>query len=410
MTAQRVYEINQGDAMDIDMVPGEEQFFSGSKNLLDYIKGKVLTQKKVDDVWVPVREYQQELQQVLIDNIRDEEGEQTRVEEERSASFRALSKKEKVLESRPKKLRTIAETVQYREEELDRELQQGLEQDPALELGQEEHLQMQREWNKYTTRARQIWRKRMEEEMWQDEEFQVEKDKQRKTPRKPKVILHHNPKPDDHPPNFDDKSGNNDLSGRQEEEEKLLAAIEKSKKEYRDNTEQAFIQNAIAEYKSVPEFLEEHGFSNMEEYLNAVTGTSLPPGPSRPLPYANPTASKQQDLQSYLKTLKKAYREGAKARARLLSITLEQYTTYRTNMSPDAYTDFSVRQTNVTEDNIPHRITNQTNRAEEAIARAKWSTLCDLVIEANDFESQTKAASGLLKTHTTADGKSFAVI
>lgn len=413
MTAQRVSQISQGDAMDIDMVPGEEQFFPGSQSRSDYIEDKVLTQERVDNIWMPVQEFQQELQQALVESIRDKR-EQPRIGEEKLTVFKSTTKRnsEIVVESKPKKLKTSAEAVQYEEEVLDRELQQVLEQDLEMELCRDKNRQMQREWDDYTKRARQIQRERLEGEQWKrDEDCQAKNNKQKEASQKVKLILYNKSKLDHHPQVFNDKSNEINLMGHRDEE--LLAAIERSKKEYRDNIERSFVQNAILESKTVPEYLKEQGFSSMEEYLHVVAGI-LPPSPRPPAlpsaPVVKFTEAKQQDLRSYLKSLKQAYIQGTNARARLRNVTLKQYMNDSRFRNLTAYVDFMVQQVNVTEDNIPDRINDDMSWAEEATARAKWSTLCDRVIEANDFESQTQAATRWPEKHTAANGKSYAVL
>jgi hypothetical protein len=538
VTTQRVEQVDQRDAMDIDIVPGEEQFFPGSKSRSEYIKENILTQEMVNELWESTQASVLRLQQDLVDNIRRKEKEKARVERERLKLFATSGKQTKklVLASAPKPLQATTEVFQYREDELDRKLQEALQQELEAELDQEAARQLRHEWKAYTALARKRHRKQEEEKLatsnrtqkkdkeigvlaknylgtgaqckWNDfygikpalklQQMQTKKheltEKQanisepQKQQQTAKGIMSGQAKPNlppvptlpppipalpppapslskpatlQHPPEPVKSSltfgSSGDIQPRlgtaptvdPEEQKNLSAAIATSKKEARDNAEQIFIRNALAVYKTVPEALKDQGFSTMKEYLNAATGTSPPSSPrstaksttaisttaisktptstptkpaitkSTPITFTlanfippkftliKSTPTKQKDLQVYLTKLRQAYLEGAQAGARVSNLTLEQYTNALWHRSPSEGVDFQVGLKQLTEDDMPDLITNEMSAAEDALARKKWSRLCDILIEAYNFEAQVRLEPEI---KYTADGKRYAII
>ena len=231
---------------------------------------------------------------------------------------------------------------------------------------------------------------------------------------KPNILLKHTPKPANTTwvefPEFDVSSFNSvPLAPTQDadEEQQLQDAIALSKKSYRDHIRREFIQQAQAAYISVTQSLAEHGFSSMRQYLDADLGGS---------PLAKPTTSivpsgpAQEDLQTFQNILRNAYTEGSKARARLENMTWAEYTRLEKDLDPKAYLTLMVSETPVTVDDMPPRTTPSMSSGTVAVQRTIWEWLCGIIIEANDFEAQTRAADLPSETYTSVDGQRYAVI
>lgn len=496
--------------MDIDVVPSEEMFFPGSKSRSDYIAHKGLTQQIVDDIWTAHGAYRRKLQRVLVDGIREKKDRKVRAEEERLKIYELPTKRknEVVFKSLSKKLKTAAEAAQEREEELERELLLEFERGVQQGLNQESHHQLQREWNEYTTRAREEHRKRKEEESAKLEEtrkkdkdtlsakdhpsadaevnwtvprktedainsrqLQIDKDKLRErkevefrenpynstnyiqreqgaqtelrkraagtqskyqiterveyknikpaasTPAKQRPFVYYIPQAGDATPEFDvtsiDSSSALHPTYGAEEDQQLLEAMASSKKSYRDNVKQAFMQSAIAEHKTIPEYLKEHGCSTVEEYLDYYTSMSPQALSGPPVKSTAPNGSStpaERDLKSFRDTLRQAYADGSKARARLENKTWEQFIKWGFSLSPNDYLDMMVEEAIAKANDMSDRVTEGLDMDEEALQRWKWATMCDMVTEASDFDSQTRVASLPPEKYTSVDGKPYAVV
>lgn len=534
LTAQRDQHETEEIAMDIDLLPGEAQYFPGSQPLSDYVKHRGLTQDKVDDIWMATGENMLELQRIHVSSIRDEEDRKARAEEERLKSHRvpAKRKNEGISESRPKKPRTAGGDIRISDEELEEELQQELEPDLPVGVQPETVIEMERRWNSYMAHKREQQRKRDKEEAalqgevrkkdkgnlaakncpsadaevkWKilherDEairagQLQIEKQKQRaredakfrefiksrdkptkanihktndmnsinksndahyeqpkdftpaesknqttkdikskpKQPSQPTVpvdpmpkIIIHPPKSGDHAPKldiqvqnttpgtdvlFDDFSSTSDHSSNEHEQQDILKAMELSKQSLRDNARQVLYQTAIAAHKTVPEYLAEEGFGSVEEYIDIVTVAPPPPNLEKPEASMTPSELAQKDLESFLATLRRAYIEGSKARAKLQNMTWKKYTQTESCLDPDDYVNVMVESINITAGDMPARWNKEMDTTtDERIRREKWSALCDLIIQANDFEAQTLVASLPSEKHSAVDGKSYTVI
>lgn len=212
------------------------------------------------------------------------------------------------------------------------------------------------------------------------------------------------------PPSFATSLFNFDLTPappvQLNEDEAILQAMEQSKQMFRDNAEQEITQAAISAFTPLSEYLEELGFSSMEQYLDDYTND----------PPAKPEASKakldpiEQDLESFKASLKQAYADGSRARARLRNMSWESYTLSTSNRAPRDYLDFMVQSIDITTDHMPTRLNKDMDITEEAVSREKWSMLNDLLINASDFESQTQAADLPPQKHTSVHGERFAVL
>ena len=460
--------------MDIDMVPGEELFFMGSKIRSDYIPPNALTQETVVDIWQRLGGYTQQLQHILVDSIRDEEKRQAQAEEKRLESFGLPSKRNNavvLIDLRAAELNS-ADFSQLSEEEYEQEIQQEYQRGLQQGLDHRSKGQLQREWNEYTAYIREEQRKRKEREsamldetrkktkttlggankeaeireyanslkmLEQTTTEQVHTEpslfpKTAATKPRPKIILNHKskltslmPKPilntlfkyTSQPsntasvtfPESDVSSFNSSIPlapPRDADEEQLLqTVVALSKKSYRDQVEQEFKQQAQAAYFSDTEYLAEHGFASMKEYLDAHMGMGHL---VKPTTSNVPSAHEQQDFQTFQNILRSAYAEGSKARARLQNMTWGEYTILEKGLDPNGYLTLMVSEIPVTVDDMPPRTTSKMSSGMMAVQQARWEWLCDIIIEANDFEAQTRAADRPSKTHTSAGGQRYAVI
>jgi hypothetical protein len=105
-------------------------------------------------------------------------------------------------------------------------------------------------------------------------------------------------------------------------------------------------------------------------------------------------------LQAYLTKLKQAG-------AQVSNLTLEQYTNAMLNTYPSDGVNFQVGIKQLTEDDMPDRVSNEMSATEDAMARNKSSRLCDIFTQAYNFEAQVKLEPEI---KYTADGKRYAII
>lgn len=487
IVAQCEMQKTQANAMDIDMLPDEEQFFPGSKNPWDYNLPKMLTPQRVMDVWTEQSEHIGGLQKDLVERIRERERKDAEQEQLRLASLGPLVKQKDaliIIQPRLSEAEQITEAIERRDEEMEYGYLQATEGASKQQLlAQETIRQLQREWNIHTTRKRHLERQLEEARMAKLESIQ-KKDKEKISfqsipilalPNKPQTLHTNNEavKPQISQPGEEahigqESSGIKDylkalseqtkasesqlakqshvtkpsfgkkkvpityksepyevfkptdydleapssvnptlLSAADIMEDELQLALVQSAKEHKI---QAIANHASATSISVSDYLAEIDFNSVKEYLKGAGSTPLPVPKTLSVPPA-PSGKLGESFESYMKTLKKAYADGAGARARLAKISLDEYAKSEGSLSADTYLHMKVAQANVTADDMPSAdIKTVDKMIEKEIRQARWVRLCDLVIEASDFESQTQAAFLEPQTLISVDGKPYAEI
>jgi hypothetical protein len=450
LAAQSERQNEPRDLEDVAIIPDEEHWFPGSKLRLDYIKGKVLSQEEVDVLWRRKGNLIEDRQRVLLNNIRAEEKSKVRAEEERLKALGLFDLQQKKMAAVPTtaKARIHTQGARRKEQDLQRDIrgqprqsrereERGVTANLALELPKRKTVQERDEAPK--KRKVHFEGSREKENNQIDipaqktiNENSIQKTKkpsalkQTKLPQALKTIQTKQSKFSQQPipvqpsshvtaslendPQHQMVLANSFLSDNAQEALEILQAVTLSKKSYRENAEQAVLQRAAMSQKSVSEYLKGEGFANINHYLDTMLASAellrVPPAPSNPARIPAP-----QGLLSYLEDLKKAHMAGSKARARLKNMSWEEYTTAETGLSPRAYMDSIIDEDDITVDDIPPScITGGMTVVEEARARAKWDRLCGIIIDANDFEAQTQAASLPVETLRAVDGKSYTIL
>lgn len=242
------------------------------------------------------------------------------------------------------------------------------------------------------------------QKLWAETTTSVEP--QIKVTKRPKIILNYTPKPDDTSPMIKYPGGLDAFEPRpslvleNSEQLQLQEELELSTKAHKDNLQQAFSVAAIGALKSIPRDLARRKFSSMEEYQDVAT---------QRLPQTS-LDHRQKAFEKFQRKLRQAYEDGLRAQARLQNMEWELYMRSKAGLSPSAWLDLVMRQTGITLDDMPLAITSEMSAKTEATQRLKWSRLCDMVIDASDFEAQTEAANLPAETQLSEDGQTFAVI
>jgi hypothetical protein len=459
LAAQSERQNGQRDTEDVAIIPDEEHWFPGSKLRSDYIKHKGLSQEKVDVLWWRKGKLIEDRQRVLLDSIRAEEESKVRVEEERLKAFGLFGIQQKKEAAVPATAKASIDAQEARRKEQDLQhdiheqtvrsrekeeaelawLEEGgvVTANFASELSKRKNVQERNE----ATKKRKVHFEGNRERS-ENKQFEIPAQKtinensiqgtkkttavqQKKLPRAPKTIQTKHSKPFQQPtpvqppshvtarpgnPQHHKVLANSFATNNAQEALEILQAVTLSKKSYRENTQQAVLQRAAMSQKSVSEYLKDEGFANMDEYLDAMLASAdlpqaPPPAPSDPARIPAP-----QGLVSYLEDLWKAHSSGSRARARLKNMSWEEYTKADTGLSPRAYIDRKIDAVDITVDDIPSCLTGGMTVVEEARARVKWDRLCGIIMDANDFEAQTQAASLPAETLRAVDGKSYAIL
>lgn len=410
LTAQRERQHKPEDVKDVAILPSEEHFFPGSKSRSDFVRHTGMTQEDVNVIWPLQGNAAEKRQRVLLEDLEQEKQRETRVAEDRISRFREEQRQAPEEPFARPKVR----------DEANKRKQQAFTQ--KTEAAKKRKMQDNERANAVKKQRMQDEQKRIPIYPWfrrncinhwkQGKNRAIHRfqhlPSQFRTPRR----------------------------GPTSHGQILDATMRIRKPSYNDNGNRAFLDRAAAPERHPSSGPENGGYGAIDEdrdelppfepmafsdrfsayptggFTRQPTGPAPDRFPAYPTggPTRKPTGPAPDSLEYYLQTLKEAYKNASQARARLRDMSWEAYTLDEANLLPEEYLAEKVRAAGITADQIPAALTPATSLAEADAAEEKWLRWCDIVIEANDFESQTRAASLPPRVRFTQRGKSGVII
>jgi hypothetical protein len=450
LTAQREHRSGEEDLKNVAILPSEEHFFPGSKRRSDFVQHTGMTKEKVNAIWSLQGNHVEERQRALLPDIEQKKRREARAEGDRLKAYQ-LSVNDRQNDAQETQ-RAEQEPQQQKRQDA-RRLREEQRQVAAkllasLNLTGEANREKRRFFFQERAEAAKKQKlqdkerdeaakgQRLQDEASKRREFEFRRNTinnmQRYPPveprRKPAEPLENNQIRERATNRFQHPASQFRIpelgatpGARRDRQTLDTMAIRRQK--YKDKFEQDILQRTAGPSKGSLDYARDERHSTMGKYVGFSASPPVAPtagptaSPARPAASsAGPAApqltggrAKKHDLDSYLKDLEEAHILGSKARARLRGISWEEYTATEASLSSAAYVARKVRDANITADRMPAQITPGMSAVEVQAEHEKWSRLCNIVIEANDFESQTQVASLYPQEFQTKTGEFYAV-